>query len=414
MARKKVFALSALAALMVGPFWAQNAQGQAADGRIQGSWQNLPGSALPSRPGPVPHVTTGIVQPGQTNEAVKPHVTRQPSLFVHPDREFQLTIPAGVAVHQRGPEKHLAMRSPKGFVMNLQTGDRNREVPLDGMLGRLEARYLGGQGPWLRKLSAKQIQIGGLPGLQAIYEGHRAKTRVVIARGQATDFVFTFVAPNDLYAEQGGTFDWMLANFRPAAVDMAGQAAQPAREAGASVVPVRSAATVDSFADGRRSRAEAPSTGPAMHRFVEPGYGFHMDYPMDWTVHKPTAFTASFSGPDGSPAFDAVVSVQNVSPKGAHSSKESAAIAAADLLSALDTTTREMTVLAEGNLAESPGSQFVARYEFSGKTYRKWAVVVPRPSGQIAHIWSYTAPDPSFDAFKPVAETMLRSWTLTR
>ncbi|HBC07155.1 MAG TPA: hypothetical protein DC046_06165, partial [Rhodospirillaceae bacterium] len=106
--------------------------------------------------------------------------------------------------------------------------------------------------------------------------------------------------------------------------------------------------------------------------------------------------------------------VQNVNPAGARTGDESAVMATADLLKALEAGTRGMTVLGEGKLAESPGSQFIARYEYSGTAYRKWAVVVPRPEGTIAHIWSFTAPEGSFDSFRPVAESMLRSWTLTQ
>jgi hypothetical protein len=314
---------------------------------------------------------------------------------------------------------HVAVRSPRGYVMNTQTGDANPAVPLPNMLARLENRYLGERGPWQRKLGSAETALSGLPAIDAMYQGHRTRTRVVIARGNKTDFVFTFTAPIDLYADQERNFDWVLGNFMPgpgerpadtSVVENSGKGQDQAMPR----VPVRAGGTVDSFAAGRPAPSQTATPAPDMHRFTDPGYGFLMDYPKEWEVTKPTAFSASFSGPEGQASHDAVVSVQNVNPAGARSSEESATIATADLLKALDRGTQHLTVLGEGKLSESPGSQFIARYDYSGTTYRKWAVVVPRPNGKIAHVWSFTAPDAAFDDFRPVAESMLRSWTLTQ
>ncbi|MBB92334.1 MAG: hypothetical protein CMF68_15320 [Magnetovibrio sp.] len=395
-------------------------------GRITGPDINRPGVALPlDRQGGGSVVRQA--QPGTSDgaggnggEQSQVQMTKEPSLFIHPVRGFSLPLPAGVAVSHRGKEMHVAVRSPKGYVMNLQTGDSNPLVPLTGMQGRLESHYLNEQrGPWLRKLADGTTVVAGLPAIDAIYQGHRTKTRVIIARGGRTDFVFTFTAPLDLYDEHVQIFNWVLINFVPGEGERPAQApvvdATGAKAPKTPVnVPVRAGDHVASMAAGRPEPGPSAAPPPDMKRFVEPGYGFLMDYPKQWTVSKPTAFTATFSGPEGAASHDAVVSVQNVNPAGARTGDESAVMATADLLKALEAGTRGMTVLGEGKLAESPGSQFIARYEYSGKAYRKWAVVVPRPEGTIAHIWSFTAPEGSFDSYRPVAESMLRSWTLTQ
>ena len=419
----------AAAAVLIGHLAAPLAAGavQANDaGRITGPDINRPGVALPldHKAGGGSVVRQAPQGPGgETNgnggEQSQVQITKEPSLFIHPARGFSLPLPAGVAVSHRGKEMHVAVRSPKGYVMNLQTGDSNVLVPLPGMLGRLESHYLSERGPWLRKLSDGTVIVAGLPGIDATYQGHRTKTRVVVARGTRTDFVFTFTAPLDLYDEHVLTFNWVLGNFvpgegeRPAQAPVA-DAADPKAPKTPANVPVRAGDHVASLAAGRPDPGPSAPPPPDMKRFVEPGYGFLMDYPKQWTVSKPTAFTATFSGPEGAASHDAVVSVQNVNPAGARTGDESALMATADLLKALETGTRGMTVLGEGKLAESPGSQFIARYEYSGKAYRKWAVVVPRPAGTIAHIWSFTAPEGSFESYRPVAESMLRSWTLTQ
>ena len=419
------FTLTA-AALLIAQLGAAADAGQAlaADaGRITGPAINRPGVALP-----IGTPSSGsVVRPspsapgddGNNGEQTEVQITKEPSLFVHPVRGFTMPIPGGVAVSHRGKEMHVAIRSPKGYVMNLQTGDSNPLVPLAGMLGRLESHYLGEQGPWLRKVSDGTFALAGLPAIEGIYQGHRTKTRVIIARGNVTDFVFTFTAPLDLYEDHKHMFEWVLTNFatgdreRPAQAPVA-EKSNDKTDKMPVAAPVRAGDTVASLAAGRPEPGPAAAPPPDMRRFVEPGYGFLMDYPKEWTVSKPTAYTATFSGPQGASSHDAVVSIQNVNPTGAQTGGQAAVMAAADLLKALESGTHGLTVLGEGKLAESPGSQFIARYEYSGRTYRKWAVVVPRPQGTIAHIWSFTAPEGSFESYRPVAESMLRSWTLTQ
>ena len=64
-----------------------------------------------------------------------------------------------------------------------------------------------------------------------------------------------------------------------------------------------------------------------------------------------------------------------------------------------------------GNLSLS-GRQIVVTYSYSGERYRRWALVLPRPTGTVAHIWSYTAPDSLFVEFRPFADSMLKSWII--
>ncbi|MEK9673710.1 MAG: hypothetical protein VW268_14605 [Rhodospirillaceae bacterium] len=398
-----------------------DASAEVVNGRIQRANDMRPGGALQLEGlGSQTSVTTGIVAPGTPAQS-RPNVIKQPSQFVHPIRNFSLTIPAGVVIYQRGEEKHLTMRSPEGYLLNVQTGDRNGDIPLPSMLARLEQRYLGEQGPWHRKLNAEEMNVGGLLAISALYRGHSARTRVVIARGAKTDFVFTFLSPTDLFERQERTFEWVLDNFKPDSPELTKQATAAAPNQGAvqpgpgsAPQPIHAGGSVASLADGRPAPDKPDKPRADMKRFVEPGFGFMMNYPIDWQMNKPTAFTATFSGPEGSQAYDAVVAVQNVRPGNSETKEQSATAAAADLLSSLSKSTDGMKIIAEGNLAELPGSQFVAKYSYAGKAYRKWAVVVPRPEGQIAHVWSYTAPDAAFDQFQPVAQSMLRSWTLTR
>src|SRR5690606_24267662 len=124
-------------------------------------------------------------------------------------------------------------------------------------LARLESRYLGDQGPWQRKQRQETLVLAGMPASDATYQGLRTTSRVVIARGAKTDFVFSFGAPGDLYVEHSPVFDWVLTHFRPGAGEVASpHIAAPDQKAPASA-PVRAASSVAPQAAGR------PAAGPS-------------------------------------------------------------------------------------------------------------------------------------------------------
>jgi hypothetical protein len=58
------------------------------------------------------------------------------------------------------------------------------------------------------------------------------------------------------------------------------------------------------------------------------------------------------------------------------------------------------------------GRQMLVTYSFGGERYQRWAIVVPRPTGTVTHVWSYTAPEAKFETFRPIADAMLKSWTI--
>ncbi len=379
------------------------ARPQALPGQAEGGHVQLPPTA--SQGARKPAAAPGVVDGGRT---------KHPRVFTHPRRGYLLPIPAEVQLEHRGAEMHVGVRSLKGFLINLQTGDANPQVTLVNMLGRLERRYLGRNAVWARKLSQKSGDLAGLRTVEAVYLGSGNRSRVIIARGEQTDFVFTFTAPEQTYINVEPNFEWMLEHFQPGPAEGAAPveplaANQPQSTPGS----VRTAAQPDSLIAGRPAVAVELAAAKTMRRFARPGFGFHMDYPSEWIVENPSANTALFSGAEGTPAFDAVVSVQNVQPLETATAEQAAQDAVNGLKTALERQASDLTIIGEGRLTDSPGAQIMASYQFGGKRYRKWAVVVPRPESNIAHVWSYTAPETAFSTYRTVAEGMLQSWTLT-
>lgn len=329
----------------------------------------------------------------------KPAASGQVRAYLHPLRKFTLAIPPGAEVVERAETGEILIRSNEGFMINIQTKDAKPAVTIPQMLERLEAKYLGQGKAWSRKLSEQSSTVAGLDAYEAQYEGGNTRVRVVVARGLKTDFAFMFFAPLDAFDKLLPKFEWVLTNFKPNPADHPATAKAP---------PAASLTTATAVQAGA-----APTK-----RFAESGYGYTIEYPGDWNLTKPSATTATFSGKEGSDAFFAIISIQNVQPPAAKTPRQAADTALADLKSMLKREAADLAFVGEQPLTlktgrlSLEGQIIVVTYTIGGERYRKWALVMPRPTGTVAYIWSYTAPDKRFDAFRPIADAMLKSWTI--
>ena len=340
----------------------------------------------------------------------------RPKTFASEARGFVMPVPPGAKVEAREGGAQVAVQSRRGYAVNLQTADANPDVPLKSMIGRLDDRYLGEGRPWSAKVLQRETRVHGMPAMEAVYAGGSTKVRAVIARGAETDFVFLFFAPATMFEQFDSEFTWILENFRPAEPELAGLAAPESKPA-----PLHSGEVPAALATGRPApepQQTAAAPAPAVRRFDDPGFGYVMEYPDEWVVEKAQAFTTLFSGRKGTPAYDAIVSVQNVrAGEGVENAGAEAVLRS--LKEQLGSGTRGLKIVGEkavtydrdGHRLE--GRQFVADYEHGGRAFRKWTLVVPRPGGDVAHVWSYTAPLEFFETYRPVAEGMLRSWTIS-
>lgn len=339
-----------------------------------------------------------------------------PIAYQDPGRGYVVIAPAGARFQHRGAGQPFAIQSRKGYAVNVQVGDANKELATEQMFAKLEQSYLGDGKAWSVKLAEGEAVIAGMPAGTATYESGSSRTRVVIARGEKSDFVFMFFAPTNQFERLSVEFNWIMRHFRPAADEIP---AEPVRmsslePAQMPKAPLRAQPAPDTIPAGRAA-AHVQSSPAEVQVFSEPGYGYRVEYPSEWQLEKVSAYTNIFSGPQGSPAFDAIIAVQNVQPQGAASGAEAASAAFEDLKSSLQRDAKGVDFVGEKAVAyvkqglNLSGWQFVASYDHQGRRYRKWALVLPRPNGTVAHIWSYTAPSERFDEFRHVAEKMLQS-----
>ena len=321
-----------------------------------------------------------------------------PGTYQDPRARFVLAVPPDARVMEKGDGSNVAIESRKGYRITLQTGPTNSAVSLPDMARKLEALHLGPSKIWRLKLGERATSIGGLPALETGYEGSGTRVRVYIVRGRKTDFVFMFFAPPRKFDVMMSNFDWVLQNFQLSSDELPSGQTVSAQVA-PKPVPHHVAAN-----SGRR--------------FADGDLGYAINYPDDWMMEKPTAFSTVFSGRQGTEAYYATVRIQNVKPKTASGPKQAMVGVLDNLKAKLAAGAGELAYLAEGPFlydrqgVRLEGHQFMVAYVNKGQRFRQWTVVMPRSLGTVTHIWSYASQDLRFDVFRPIAEEMLRSWTL--
>ncbi len=175
-------------------------------------------------------------------------------------------------------------------------------------------------------------------------------------------------------------------------------------------------------AAGAQPRGDAaagqPPALPLDQRFADRSFGFAVAYPDAWIAAREGPHLVVFSGGEGTEAWRATVSIENVLPPGAGTPTAAIAAVLADFKVRLaravpDIRTEAETPIFRGaGASRVEGSQFLVHYSHGGEMFRKWVVVMRRAALPVVHIWSYTAPSDRFDRFRPVAEAMLESWSI--
>lgn len=311
---------------------------------------------------------------------------------------FTMVVPAAAEVVERDGTNQISIRSRKGYVINVQVGPKRLDVPLARMSTLLEPKYLGEGKPWSTRGEERPMKVAGLPAHDVVYLGTGSKARVVVARGQVSDYVFIFIASERAFPSLETEFRWALAHFQPHVPD------NP--KLFAKIKPV----TLSPLA--------RPQANSDTQRFAEPGYGYTIEYPIAWEMSKPTGMATMFSGQKGTQDYAAIVGLQNIAPPGAKSPDEMVSRALNQLKTSLGDVVQNFTVLEDRDWIYARrgitlvGRQILASYKHRGILYQKRMIVVPRFEGDVVHVWSYTAPRTQYDSLRPKAERILRSWTI--
>ncbi len=319
--------------------------------------------------------------------------------FKHLERGYSLPIPADARARHPGGNVDIAIDSDKGFSVILQSADIRPGASISEMAARLEAAYLGPEKAWQNKLRQDITLLSGLVAFNGYYAGNAARYRVVITRGQINSYTFIFRAREKYFDNFEADFDKILQDFRPAPGDL----------------PTPSAPMAKGDAPKKDGAAE---DAPTIRKFGEWRLGYSIEYDADWIFERPSPEAVMFSGAEGTDAFFATVSIQNVAPPKADTSAQAASIIMDDIRVQFEKNA--VDVVFEGN---GPyiyrkdevfilGREFTVSYSDNEHRFKQWSVVLPRPEGRVAHIWSYRAPIESFERHLGVARNMVQSWTI--
>ncbi|CAA6604131.1 conserved exported hypothetical protein [Rhodospirillaceae bacterium LM-1] len=152
--------------------------------------------------------------------------------------------------------------------------------------------------------------------------------------------------------------------------------------------------------------------------FGPEGWGYRINYPVDWIKVEPTDYSVVFSGREGTAAYNTTVSIQNVHTQ--DSKDKPAAVMGEmarlegrmqDQTSGLEVLTRHPFVYEKGGV-KITGGQMVAEFSRRGDEFRQWIVILPRPKAPVLHVWIFTGPAEDFPQALPTARAMLESLTI--
>ena len=349
---------------------------------------------------------SSINEAGPSKQKTLSAPVNKPVFYKHPNKQFSLILPAGIRVLERD-NGQLMLQSRRGYAISVQMGKTSGKLSLDAIVGKMESLYMGVGKPWAHKIGEDKIAIGKLVGRQVFYEGASTRTCMAVIKGKKNNFIFMFFAPITKFNRLMPEFSSLLKSFKPASNEV--------REEDADNKNLFEKKQYLKSLNKDETLLEKNSNFTVFQQgnyFTGPKFGYSIHYPNDWIFQKLAEFTTIFSGPKGTPAYDAMISVQNIQAKVITEAflkfKENLAAEAIDL-KVLD----ERNVFYARDEIMLEGRQLIVTYSHAGQNFKKWALVIPRPSGEIAYIWSYTAPGNEFERYKPIAEKMLKSWDIS-
>lgn len=146
---------------------------------------------------------------------------------------------------------------------------------------------------------------------------------------------------------------------------------------------------------------------------------YRINYPVSWSFNETPQGTLTLNGKPGTPSFQSSVNIQTVFTKrtGGHFSNID------EFMTEVKTQAAALTVhpayiksgpivvrLQDGQRLR--GEYLVFTYQANGQVYKQWQIVVLRQDKQVFYTWAFSAPVAQYDKDLPIAQAMLRSWSI--
>jgi hypothetical protein len=152
------------------------------------------------------------------------------------------------------------------------------------------------------------------------------------------------------------------------------------------------------------------------------GSGYTIGYPSTWEYAAAGPDRIVFGGSREKGTLGSAVGIRNVNSTkvqgGKYKDMDALTGDLLDQLKAAEVKDVKVypteTYIYEREGVSVTGKQFLVEYNYQGGTYKQWFVIVPRPAGDVFHLWYYVAPLAQYDRDLGTAKAMLASWALDK
>lgn len=146
---------------------------------------------------------------------------------------------------------------------------------------------------------------------------------------------------------------------------------------------------------------------------------YSIKYPSSWDYEKTGPGTVVFSGKNGTQSYFSTVNIQTVLTKKTGGDFTSVKDFMTDLKKQAKSQSPNANFTDSGpiqikaaNGMDVKGEFVTFIYDYKEKTFKQWQIVVMRGDEQVFYAWAYTALVDRYDVDLPVAEAMLKTWTI--
>lgn len=146
---------------------------------------------------------------------------------------------------------------------------------------------------------------------------------------------------------------------------------------------------------------------------------YSIKYPTNWEFDSTSRGTVIFSGKQGTPQYYSTINIQTVLAKKTGGDYGSVKEFMADIKRQAKKGSQNTQFLESGSIDLSPsnganikGEYITFTYTYRGVEFKQWQIVVLRKDGQVFYAWAYTSPVEQYNHDLPIADGMLKSWTI--
>jgi hypothetical protein len=161
--------------------------------------------------------------------------------------------------------------------------------------------------------------------------------------------------------------------------------------------------------------------GNLTNLFYEKWAGYQIRYPSGWTIDRPDKHTVLFAGAKGTDDYYTTVTVQNVASAkygGTHQNVGSLIANLKEQFRKSDPNTQFFNEKTFAFTSEEGtpvnATTFSITYVLQGEKFQQWAVIIPRASDLVYHVFFYTSPARLYERNVKTAYDMLQTLRLVK